>query len=262
MQSARKDILNFVVTGEVRSGASVVQTSVHSHPEATCHGDLLHPAPEMRREVHEAYFGRQHSEEEPGGFFVKHLISAEQYLETVVFDNAMHGEDVIGVKIDYAAMRCFEMWDYMHEKGNVGDFCCVHVRRNPVACYISLKQAKQTGLWYRDINDKTHYTYPTAVDIKPRELEMFVNMQLASETSLSRACEDRLEITYKELFLNYHEVMDGVFEFLELPPFPDVSPGVRRLKNRNMLDRVGNLDLVINQLTPEVRELLDGDDLF
>jgi len=259
----RDDILNCVVTGQVRCGAAVVQSSVHSHPDATCHPDLLHADEKTRQANHECYFGKRRDPEEPNSYFGSSCeVSAEQYLNTVVLDNPCHGERVIGVKVLYPELHKHQLWEFLHERGNVGGFCCIHIYRNPVACFVSLCQARQSGVWHQDVNDRGTYDCPPPVDVSLRDLTRFVDWQLANETRLRAACEDRLEITYKELFLNYREVMDGVFDFLELSSFADVSAGFRRLKNRNMNDRIINLAALKREATGDVLALLEGDDLF
>ena len=39
-----QDILNFIITGEIRSGSTVIQSSINNHAGgmAVCHGDLFH----------------------------------------------------------------------------------------------------------------------------------------------------------------------------------------------------------------------------
>lgn len=253
-------VLNFIVTGQTRCGAAVIQSSVSSHPQAICHGDLLGKDIEARKEAHEAYFGDAGTEEHPD-YCYPQLVSPEQYLTTRIFDNPRYGERAVGVKILYDDMLTHQLWEYFQDWCRAGDFCVVHVQRNPVACYVSLKQAQQSGVWQQSINDRHQFIQQRPVSVDIAELVEFVRHHKMCEMKVTSVCDDRLEIEYKELFLNYHEVMAGVFEFLSLPPFPEARPSIRRLKNRNIRDRISNFEMLKRQVPYELREYLE-DDLF
>lgn len=256
-----QDVLNFVVTGQCRCGASVIQTSVQAHSQATCHADLLHQDEDVRRELHEGYFGTSRATDFPE-YYVPGMTNPERYLTSRVFDNPLQGERVIGVKLLYPQLVACDLWEYLHERSLEGDFTVIHVLRNPVACYVSWKQAEQTGVFQQSINDQQSFECPLPVDLDPLALTEFVRWHEAHEERIRRYVDDRLEIRYQELFLDYHNVMSHVFRFLELPPFSDVTPGVRRLKNRNMRERIANFYTVRLSVPADVRAYFDAEDLF
>lgn len=253
-------ILNFVVTGQIRCGASVIQTSVNSHHKAVCHADLLHPESKLRKELHESYFGEQVVGDIPD-WCSPLLISPEQYMTTRIFDNPKFGEQAVGLKVLYPEMRLYELWDYFEDWGRVGDFCLIHITRNPLACYVSMKQAEKSGVWHCDVNRGTAVV-PPPVYIEVEELTWFCRWHVAAQNKIRTLFKDRLEITYKELFLNYKHVMSEVFKFLELPAYPDVAPSVRRLKNRGIRDRVMNYTEARLDSPSEIRPFFDAPDLF
>lgn len=253
-------ILNFVVTGQVRCGASVIQSSVNSHPKAVCHTDLLHPEAKQRKEAHEGYFGEQAIGDIPD-WWSPLLISPEQYLTTRVFDKPKFGEQAIGLKLLYPEMRRHELWDYFENWCRVGDFCLIHVTRNPLACYVSMKQAEKSGVWHCDVNQGTTVV-PPPVYVEVEELIWFCRWHAASQNKVRAIFKDRLEITYKELFLNYRHVMTEVFRFLELDAYPAVTPGVRRLKNRGIRDRVLNYTEARLDSPADIKPFFDAPDLF
>lgn len=257
---AKVRALNFIVTGQQRCGAAVIQTSVNSHPNAVCHGDLLHSDPQIRRGHHEDYFGKQRDTKVPD--WCSQVTSPEQYLTAKIFDNNLHGERAIGVKVLYPVLRENDLWDYFASWCRLGDFCLIHVNRNPLACYVSLKQAERTNVWQQAINDKTTGDQPTPISIDADELISYCRWHAALQRKVHAMCDDRLEISYRELYLNYREVMQEVFSYLELPPYPDVSPGVRRLKNRDIRNRVINFAEARLQVPPDVQAFFDADDLF
>ena len=221
-----------------------------------CHADLLHEDQRRRRLNHESYFGPSNNPEVPDWCHPQ-LISPEQYLTTRVFDKNPFGEHAIGVKLLYSHLRINDLWEYFQDWCRKGDFCVIHVKRNPVACFVSLKQAQQTGVWHQDVNRREKIAVPRPVDVKVEELVDFVRWHQAYEAKVDAMCDDRLEINYQELFLNYHDVMAGVFDFLQLAPFPDVSPGVRRLKNRNIQDRMANFHWTRLAVPHDVRQFFD-----
>jgi hypothetical protein len=250
--------LNFVVTGQVRCGGSVVQTSVTSHPSATCHVDLLHEDLIRRKKNHEDYFGESTNPDAPD-WCCPGAMSAEQYLTTRVFDHNKFDELAVGTKLLYSHLSGHDLWEYFNHWCRKGDFCVIHVKRNPVACYVSLKQAQKSGVWHEDINRDGNHVQPRPIEANVKELTEFVRWHQAYEAKVNSMCDDRLEIEYRELFLNYHTVMAEVFDFLSLDRFPDVVPGVRRLKNRNIQARMSNFNTTRLAVPYDVREFFDND---
>jgi hypothetical protein len=208
-------------------------------------------------EAHEAYFGPN-----PDPHIPDHChpgrVSPEQYLTTRIFDNALHGEQAVGVKILYDDILRHQLWEYLQGWCRVGDFCMIHIRRNPVACYVSFKQAQESGLWEQSIND-TSMRRPSPVKGDVQELAAFVRHHAMCEVRVENTCDDRLEVTYRELFLDYHNVMAGIFDFLSLPPFPEAMPSTRRLKNRDIRSRLSNFDEMRANAPHDVRDYFDQD---
>lgn len=255
-------VLNCMVVGQLRAGTSVLQTSINMHSKAMCHGDVLHPDLAVRRKLYEDYFGPDPSEDTPGWYVLGGLVSPEQYLTARIFDHPLYQEQVIGATVPYPRLHEHVLWEYCHERCLEGDFCVIHVRRNPIACYVSLMQAEQTGVWSQLINDRTVIESPHPVRLDPRELTTFCRWHAAHEGKIAMLCDDRLEINYLELITNYPKVMEGVFAYLELSPLPGVRPGVRRLKNRSLRDRVLNFEAARREVPSDVRMFFDADDLF
>lgn len=259
------NVLNFVVVGQQRCGGSVVQTSVAAHPQAACLGEVLHANQQVRQDNHEAYFGP--SKPELPQWFNPDDISSEQYLTTRVFDHPKHGEKVLGLRVSYAAMQQYDLWDYLHHRGLEGDFVLIHVMRNPLACFISQRQAMQELRrdQVHEVSTRLEMEVPAPIgfgDKDIKELVEFCRWHAAFETRINNTFDDRLEIDYRELFLNYPQVMQEVFAFLELPPFHDVRPGVQRLRNRNMRERLFSFETTRSRVPPDIRAYFDDKNLF
>ena len=108
--TTEKQVLNFIVTGQLRCGASVIQTSITSHPKAVCHGDLLHSDEAVRRAAHEAYFDRCESERITEWCCPQLTdLSPEQYLTSRIFDRPRYDEQAIGMRMLYPHLQHFDM---------------------------------------------------------------------------------------------------------------------------------------------------------
>ena len=257
---ASTEVLNFIVTGQLRSGANVVSTSINAHPQAVCHGDLLHSSEDVRRDVHETYFGTRQSE--VPDWFDSRYMSPEQYLTTRVFDHPLREEKVVGTKLLYPHLQANMLWDHLRERCLQGDFVVIHVKRNPLACYISMKQAAKGPSYVTKVTAGLEFEVPPTVSIDPKEFTEFCRWHAAHEARVAQLYDDRLEIDYRELCINYREVMKEVFDFLELPPCADVRPGMERLKNRNIRERVYNFTYSRDQMPHDVRAFFDDKNLF
>ena len=262
---ARKEIrlLNFVLVGELRSGTSVVQTSLCNRPGAVCHGDLFHTDVEVRRAAHEAYFGPAKNPQTLPEWYVEGEVSPWRYINHVVLDNPRNGECAVGFRILYPEVRRWELFELFEARCRRGNFCVIHVKRNPVACLTSLKQAQRSGIWTRTWNSSPQTSCPGSVSLDVHEVIEFCRSYASLQSKIRAVCSDFLEVSYRNLFLNYQGVMRKVFRFLELPDSEEPAvPMCRRLRNRTIRERILNWDRLYAEAPCEVRELLDSEDLF
>jgi hypothetical protein len=245
--------LNFMVAGNHYSGYGLLQSSLAAHPQIICHGDVLHKNDSVRRQAHAAYFG-------PAGKVADHFVpthlSLEQYLNNKIFDNTLYSEKAVGVKIDYQNMIQYDLWEYLDQKHRCGDFCVVHVLRNPVACYVSMKQRE--GL--NGLNAQAAVNVPVHIDSDA--MTLFVRDHVAAMLKINRLCPDRAVVSYHELLLNFRSVLEKVFKFLELDFSPACIPNQRRVYRKEIRNRVSNWSQLQDTLPPDVREFLDCPSLF
>jgi hypothetical protein len=61
VQDRHKPSLNFLLIGQVRSGAGAVQSVLDADPRCVCHTDLLHAEEERRRQGYEPCHGSRGS---------------------------------------------------------------------------------------------------------------------------------------------------------------------------------------------------------
>ncbi len=257
-------LLNFVVVGESRSGCGVVQSTLNNRVGAVCHAGLFQPDIILRRAAHEAYFGLGRDPKRSPEWFIDDCTSPCQYLNHVVFDNPLHGEVAVGLTVPYEAVQRWELHDLFHLRCQEGDFCLVHVLRNPVACFVSGKQAEHGAPRTRPWPETgAPPRIPGPMSLDAAELTHFCRASAAMHQRLNDSCSDRLEVQYQDLYTNYQKVMRAVFEFLELPECEDQAvPDSYRLRNRCMQERIYNMSSLRTQVPSDVRVLLDAEDLF
>jgi hypothetical protein len=180
-----------------------------------------------------------------------------------VFDHPKKGEAAVGCHLPYATVRRYELYELLAIRCREGDFCLVHVVRNPVAAFVSLKQAEKSGVATRGWLDRVPNQRPAPIRLDPAELTEFCRTYEATRGKVKAACDDALEVRYADLLMHYQDTMQKVFEFLELPPRPEMArPSCRRLRNGEVRERVTNLAEVRAAVPSDVRTLIDADDLF
>ena len=243
--------LNFVIVGNCKSGCDILQASLSAHPDIVCHGDVLHKDEAIRKAEHEDYFGE--SGKVPDWYLPGHL-SVEQYLNNKIFDNTLHDECAVGVKIGYDLFIENDLWDYIDQKGRHGDFCLIHITRNPVDCFVAKQQDAV------EFNNWGIPRYPGAgsnVRLDSDELTSFVRSHLATELKIDRLCDDRAVIDYQELLLDFRGVLQKLFEFLELKFSPACVPNLKRITDSGIQDQVGNWASLTSGLPRDVLEFVE-----
>lgn len=257
-----RQVWTFVLTGEVRSGAGAILSGINNRGGAVCHADLFHADPRQRRAAHEAYFGESADPDRMPEWYVEGTTNPWQYINHVVL-HPRNGEASVGFYMPYRMVRKLELYDLFEEKAREGGFSVIQVIRNPVACYVSLKQAEQSGVWTRAKGAGCQARPPTPVRVDAEELTAFCREHRTTLSKIRATCEDRLEVSYRDLVLDYQGVMRKVFDHVELPEAPVLAQsGCERLRNRAFEQRVTNWTEVRLGVPTDVRALIDAEDLF
>jgi hypothetical protein len=245
--------LNFMIVGSPYAGCNWLQEALAAHPRIVCHGDILSPDESARKSSHEKYFGI--SGKTPD-WFADGTISAEQYLNNKIFDNALHNENAIGVKAAYGHLKRFDLWDYVENRCRQGDFCLVHVVRNPIACFVAYKQQSnrlaELGVASHDL----------AVETTPRELADFVRDQLADEIKVNRLSADRAVIPYHELILDFRSAVTHVFGYLNTEFHSVCLANRQRVRQLDARSLIVDLDQIVKKLPPDIVDQLKQPALF
>jgi len=258
------ETLNFMLIGNSFSGHDLLCSSLSAHPSMVCHGELLDKDSQKRRDAHEAYFG-------PSGkvidWFVPGMLSVEHYLNNKIFDNTLNSEKAVGVELHYSHFVEYDLWDYADQKCRAGDFCFVHVVRNPIACYAAQRIASEDMF-----EDDADEDFPTllkppksngsTVTLNPKLLTDFVRDQLATQHKVDRLCGDRVVVPYHEFILDTSGILDRLLKFLELPYSPACIPNIKDKSTFCMIDRISNWSQLKKELPLDVIDYLDDSKLF
>lgn len=267
LAGGRKPTLNFALVGGVRGGTGILQPVLHDWPRICCHRDLFHVNPDkpedhqVRRDCHESYFGPRPDEPLPE-YWVAELTSPARYLSEQIFDTPRRGEKAIGVRLLYSQVTSLDLYDFFEDRCAEGDFCLIHVLRNPVACFVSWKQALASKVWTCDLNDDLKDYSPRAVRADVAELTAFVREHDAAARRIERCCRDRHVVHFNDLVRNPECTLRKLAKFLELPDAIPLHLRTRRLRNMPMKHRIAALALLRQKLPKEVRDYCDAEDFI
>ena len=241
------ETLNFVIVGNCSSGHSLLQSSLNAHPSMVCHKNLLSDDESKRQAEHEHYFGESCKVPD---WYQPHVLSMEQYLNNKIFDNNLYGEKAIGVCIDYQTLYDGDLWDYLDQKSRLGDFCIIHVVRNPIACYIA-QNAKNNQLSSLRAGRFVSYT------LNDEKLVSFVRKHIAAEMKVNQLFSDKAVIDYHELLLDFRGTLENLFKFLGLDFSPACIPNRKKESIRNMGDSISNYSALKAELPLDVVDFLE-----
>ncbi len=255
---------NFLLVGPERSGSAALASSLCGLPGTYVHVGLLDRDEAVRRAAAERYFDIDPEEAASGNppWFRDGVTNPYHYLLASVFDRPRRGEARIGVRADYGFTRSYQIHDTVEELYRRGDFCVVHVHRNPVACFVSLKQAERTRQWGRPASQREGGDPPPAVRLDPVELTRFVRDHYAERAKLRAACPDAIDVQYRDLCLDFDHQVRRVAAYVEAPCGRVALPCIRRMRNRPVAERAYNFADVAKQVPSDVRAAMTAADLY
>lgn len=254
--------LNFAIIGQIRSGATVVQSTIDQVAQVVCHANLLDDDEKVRRAAHENYFGAGKNPERSPEWLVTAQTNVYAYLGKQVFDNPRCGEAVVGVRVLYHQFCQYALNDLFQDRCREGDFCLIHVVRNPLACFVSRQQALRSGVWQLSSAEAPSQFVPPALRVDRDEFLQFARDHEAAYLKVKYVCDDIREVSYRDLCHNFENTMQRLFDFLELPPQRLPEPGIRRLRNTDVRSRIRNWDELYKSGGKMLRDYMDAKDLF
>ncbi len=256
-----KDGLRYVVVGDTRSGILAVADTINNHPQATCYIDLFSVNPSVRKAAHEGYFGASVLRQPEWFCFGDELLEGGEYTNPVDYISKIlfreHQEKAVGLCITYSMIRRYELYELFADLTRLGDFCVIHVLRNPFECLVSGLQAVQTGVW-RSFDKRM----PAALHMPVQPASSFVALHIEehinTRNKLLRCLSDSVELRYDDLTSCFDFVGKRLFEFLELKPRQAVCRS-QKLNDEPLYRRVCNLIQVEQKLPKQYRGYLYGD---
>lgn len=237
--------LNVVVMGNDCSGYGLIQQALDRHERVVCHSDLFHPNENVRKHLHESYFGKT---ENVRDWFTTDGISAEHYLSNKIFNNPLHNEAVVGLRVNYNTFLKHELGDFFKQRCSIGNLCLIHVYRNPVACFIAKEQKRL----------KTR----NSIYIDPKELTEFVRAHNVAAIKLQALFDDYIEFNFHEILLDYTAAVQHVCQFLELPFSPQLINSGLLAYHHSTRYSVVNWKELLAKCDSEVRAQLESPDFF
>lgn len=165
--------------------------------------------------------------------------NAKKFLFHRIWDRPTRGETHIGVRIGYSQVSSTDIVETLLEAETRGDFCTIHVDRNPVVSYVSSEQARQSGYVARQSGSAAKHTHtrPVLVEIDP--LVEYIHNYEQVKHRLRRDCRDVLWVPYESLVDHPRRVMRMVSDYLELPQKRMAADFVR-LKHKDLPRRITN----------------------
>ena len=255
---------NFMVVGQARSGTAPLSSSLCGLPHTHVHVGLFDRDPAVREHAYRSYFepAEDDIDADAPPWFTPGVTNPYHHLMSQVFDQPRRGECRIGARLSYGFVREYQLHDTIEELHRRGDFCVVHVKRNPVACFVSLKQAEKTGVWGRFANSTDPGTTPMSARIDPRELTAFVREHFVDELRIKNHCPDAIVVQYRDLCLDYEHQVRRVAAYVEAPCPQVALPCVKRMRNRCVRDRIFNFDEILKEVPSDVRAAMLARDLY
>ena len=211
--------LNVLVTGNCHSGVNLLLEALDQHP--LIYGKV--PPVSLSDCIDEQSNERS---------------SLEQFITHCLIDKTEKGEIVTLLPISYSVLQKADLWDYLATAYLAGDFCMLHVHRNPIECFIIKEKHKR--------DQQCPELQRRRIELDVERLTKFVRNSLANEAKLERVMYDRADLEYMELVSRSKATLKEIQKYLSLSSIPglglltDLSQRklpLRYVSNRYMLEQ-------------------------
>ena len=238
---AAAQVTRFFITGEIRAGAGILQATFAEKHGVACHANLLHQDIIVRRQVHEAYFGVEDDTRDEEGPWITRDTNVSRYLSRYLWSQVpLQNETAVGLMVPYHRVRELELYDTIEEIAEEGRF--IHVQRNPVACFVSLLQARRANVWR--LRRREPLLPHVSVMIDPEEITEFVAQHEVMKVRLRS--RKAVVVRYADILQNFPAVILRLCDVLNLPMRGAASPPTPIMGRKRIADRVFNWDAVKN----------------
>lgn len=202
----------FIIVGSPRSGSTLLQTLLNSHPNIVCMHELFRPngsSSVFRRH----YFGSRRK------LLELRDRAPEQFLQHVLYSRQPLWVRAVGFKalwIHPAAETRERVWCAL---GELPDLNVLWINRNAVRCAVSLYAAWNTGAWAGKENNGKFAIDPARV------VKWLTHNQECRELACrSLRNSGTLEVQYEHLATDPDGQIRRILKFLDVPYRPVLSP--------------------------------------
>jgi len=240
----------FVIAGLQRTGTTLIQTALDSHPAIRCLDELFlftYGIPHIKRArgagVDQSY--RQYIAKSWGNFTMDIFARRKgvyRYLEDLF---AIPDYQAIGFKLMLAQLRRFPMvMDYIREH----NFSVVHViRSNLLKTHVSRVRTRVTGIAHSE-----HKVAQVSFRLETGNLVRDLQRIAAENDKWKSLAEDLpyMMLTYESFVANREEYNNRLLEFLSIEDKQQLVSPHKKVTSNSLEDVIDNYD--------EVRDCLDG----
>jgi LPS sulfotransferase NodH len=255
-------LTKFVVLGTIRSGSTLMTSTLNTHPAATCFYEPFHI---QRDSIPFNVVGFKRLQKNPRAL---HLRSSDPvgFVNQYMYRN-WHPKKIraVGFKLLYTQARLdswwrtgeFEgwwqhcgfppiygseassLWQYLHDMTSIK---VIHIKRlNKVEAVLSGQTAIESKSWgdgasggFKDSNNYRQYIDPRTVSLTIKENALF-----EEEITQSFSADRLLTVTYEDLCTKQAETFNGVFDFLGIPRCA-IAPSTRKLRTVGLEQSIEN----------------------
>lgn len=197
--TSKDETTKFFILSHPRSGSTLLNKLIASHPDITMYGEILNGIPSFK----------QMSSEEVFQYYMEQNFNPIEYIERI-YNQEKNTTKAVGSKLLYYQLHQDNILKELLSKG----YKIIELtRENQLDRFISSQLAKQNQTFFSN-ND---YKIEDKVMFDPKRFEKF---NQSTEELNNKFYEDHkniIRLTYNELVSNKDEKMAEIFNFLGLP---------------------------------------------
>ena len=217
----------FVIVADLRTGSTLLSTSLNQHPQIRCYGELFHPRdlPDNQIPGHNRY--RASGEEIIRNTLAARDIGATGFRAMVFLPLEMQPQWA-------------DAWDALRRIDELRVICLT--RRNALAQYASVQIAHQTGTYHPPPGDvRLAPENRPMLRVDPEELRRWLHERDELYRRRRGLLEGRpfLDFVYEDLVGDWSEGIRRVQAFLEVPYVP-LPPTKQKQETRPLTSVVSN----------------------
>lgn len=221
----------FIIVADLRTGSTLLSTTLDRHPEIRCYGELFHPRDLPDNQI-------------PGQD--RHRASGEAVIERALGAANVHATGfraMVFLPLPTQSQWA-DAWDCLRRMEDLHVICLT--RENRLAQYASVQIAHRTGAYHPPPGDPLlRARHRPTLRVDPGEFRSWMRERddlYAKRRSLLEG-KPLLELTYEELVRNWEAATRGVQEFLGAPPIR-LRPAKQKQESRPLSEVIINYDQV------------------